>query len=154
MFLVSQGASATRSWENSRIFRYGLPIDFLSKGEKITAIQNRVKHTILETASNHSYNQYQQTSTRTGKEKKKNREIEREFVKRNKERVIEIERDEVPYLWNCFTPTIFQDDRGSLAPEFRVFFTCCFFENIRGFFLCVVDNRNHQFFLWLVLYIK
>ena len=28
------GVSATKSWENSRIFRYGLPEDFLSNGQK------------------------------------------------------------------------------------------------------------------------
>ena len=28
------GVSATKSWEKSRIFRYGLPKDFLSKGQK------------------------------------------------------------------------------------------------------------------------
>ena len=27
---------ATKSWEKSRIFRYGLPEDFLSKGQKTT----------------------------------------------------------------------------------------------------------------------
>ena len=30
------GASAIKSWEKSRIFRYGLPEDFLSKGQKTT----------------------------------------------------------------------------------------------------------------------
>ena len=29
-----KGVSATKSWEKSRIFRYGLPEDFLSKGQK------------------------------------------------------------------------------------------------------------------------
>ena len=28
------GASEIKSWEKSRIFRYGLPEDFLSKGQK------------------------------------------------------------------------------------------------------------------------
>ena len=28
------GVSATKIWEKSRIFRYGLPEDFLSKGQK------------------------------------------------------------------------------------------------------------------------
>ena len=30
------GASAIKSWEKSRIFRYGLPGDFFSKGQKTT----------------------------------------------------------------------------------------------------------------------
>ena len=31
-----KGVSATKSWEKSRIFRYGLTADFLSKGRKTT----------------------------------------------------------------------------------------------------------------------
>ena len=30
-------ASATKNWEKSRIFMYGLPLDFVSKGQKTTA---------------------------------------------------------------------------------------------------------------------
>ena len=33
-FFFFTGASATKSWENSRIFKYGLPADFLSKVQK------------------------------------------------------------------------------------------------------------------------
>ena len=29
-------ASEIKSWEKSRIFMYGLPVDFLSKGQKTT----------------------------------------------------------------------------------------------------------------------
>ena len=36
------GASAKKSWEKSRIFRYGLPLDFFSRGPK--TMENRVNH--------------------------------------------------------------------------------------------------------------
>ena len=37
------GASATKSWEKSRIYRYSLPLHLLSKEQKTTAGENRVK---------------------------------------------------------------------------------------------------------------
>ena len=35
-FFFFIGASATKSWEKSRVFRYGLPEDILSKGQNNT----------------------------------------------------------------------------------------------------------------------